>query len=120
MNHPTMRFGTFLGPLHDPAQNPTMAIHRDLELVAFLDELGYDEAEIGEHHSNGYETIPAPEMFIAAAAERTKRIKLGTGVISLPYHHPFIFADRIAFLDHLTRGRAMFGVGPGRSRRIRT
>jgi len=108
-----MRFGTFIGPLHDPAHNPTMAIQRDLELVEWLDQLGYDEAWIGEHHSNGYETIPAPEIFIAAAAERTKRIKLGTGVISLPYHHPFIVADRMVFLDHLTRGRTIFGVGPG-------
>lgn len=113
MNQPPMRFGTFIGPLHDPAHNPTVAIRRDLELVEFLDDLGYDEAWIGEHHSNGYETIPAPEIFIAAAAERTKRIKLGTGVISLPYHHPFLVADRMVFLDHLTRGRIMFGVGPG-------
>jgi limonene 1,2-monooxygenase len=108
-----MRFGTFIGPLHDPAHNPTLAIQRDLELVEYLDQLGYDEAWVGEHHSNGYETIPAPEMFIAAAAERTKRIKLGTGVVSLPYHHPYIVADRMVFLDHLTRGRMMFGVGPG-------
>jgi limonene 1,2-monooxygenase len=108
-----MRFGTFIGPLHDPAHNPTLAIRRDIELIQYLDDLGYDEAWVGEHHSNGYETIPAPEIFIAAAAERTKRIKLGTGVISLPYHHPFIVADRMVFLDHLTRGRVMFGVGPG-------
>jgi limonene 1,2-monooxygenase len=108
-----MRFGAFIGPLHDPEHNPTLAIRRDLEFVAHLDELGYDEAWVGEHHSNGYETIPAPEIFIAAAAERTQRIKLGTGVVSLPYHHPFIVADRMVFLDHLTRGRMIFGVGPG-------
>jgi limonene 1,2-monooxygenase len=108
-----MKFGTFIGPLHDPEHNPTLAIRRDLDFVQYLDELGYDEAWIGEHHSNGYETIPAPEIFIAAAAERTQRIKLGTGVVSLPYHHPFIVADRMVFLDHLTRGRMIFGVGPG-------
>jgi limonene 1,2-monooxygenase len=108
-----MRFGTFIGPLHDPAHNPTLAIHRNLELIDWLDKLGFEEAWVGEHHSNGYETIPAPEIFLAAAAERTKRIKLGTGVISLPYYHPFIVADRMVLLDHLTRGRAMFGVGPG-------
>jgi len=108
-----LRFGTFIGPLHDPAQNPTLAIHRNLELIKWLDDLGYDEAWVGEHHSNGYETIPAPEIFIAAAAERTKRIKLGTGVVSLPYYHPFTVADRMVFLDHLTRGRMIFGVGPG-------
>jgi limonene 1,2-monooxygenase len=108
-----LRFGTFMGPLHDPAHNPTLAIHRNLELIDWLDQLGYDEAWIGEHHSNGYETIPSPDIFIAAAAERTKRIKLGTGVVSLPYYHPFIVADRMVFLDHLTRGRMIFGVGPG-------
>jgi len=108
-----LRFGTFMGPLHDPAHNPTLAIHRNLELIDWLDQLGFDEAWIGEHHSNGYETIPSPDIFIAAAAERTKRIKLGTGVISLPYYHPFIVADRMVFLDHLTRGRMIFGVGPG-------
>ncbi len=108
-----LRFGSFIGPLHDPAQNPTLAIRRNIELVEWLDELGYDEAWVGEHHSNGYETIPSPEIFIAAAAERTKRIKLGTGVVSLPYHHPFLVADRMVYLDHLTRGRVIFGVGPG-------
>ncbi|HEV3213340.1 MAG TPA: LLM class flavin-dependent oxidoreductase [Acidimicrobiales bacterium] len=108
-----LRFGTFIGPLHDPAQNPTLAIHRNLELIEWLDQLGYDEAWVGEHHSNGYETIPDPAMFLAAAAERTKRIRLGTGVVSLPYYHPFIVADRMVFLDHLTRGRVIMGVGPG-------
>ena len=59
----------------------------------------------GEHHSGGYELIGCPEIFIAAAAERTKHIKLGTGVVSLPYHHPWLVADRLVLLDHLTRGR---------------
>ena len=50
---------------------------------------------------------------IAAAGERTKQIRLGTGVSSLPYHSPFLLADRIMQLDHLTMGRVMFGIGPG-------
>lgn len=108
-----MRFGIFLPPMHKTGTNPTLALHRDLELVAHLDRLGYAEAWIGEHHSAGSELIASPEVFIAAAAERTKHIKLGTGVNSLPYHHPFILADRIVMLDHLTRGRMMFGAGPG-------
>src|SRR5207248_5434739 len=61
----------------------------------------------------GWETIASPEVFIATAAERTKHIKLGTGVISLPYHHPLMVANRMILLDHLTKGRAMLGVGPG-------
>jgi limonene 1,2-monooxygenase len=108
-----MRFGIFLPPMHRTGVNPTLALHRDLELVEWLDQLGYHEAWIGEHHSAGSELIASPEVFIAAAAERTSHIKLGTGVNSLPYHHPFILADRIVMLDHLTRGRMMFGAGPG-------
>ena len=90
-----------------------MAMRRDIELVQWLDEIGFDEAWIGEHHSAGYEIISSPELFIAAAAERTRRIRLGTGVVSLPYHNPMMVADRIIQLDHLTRGRVMFGAGPG-------
>jgi len=108
-----MRFGIFLPPMHRTGMNPTLLLHRDLELVEWLDQLGYDEAWIGEHHSAGSELIASPEVFIAAAAQRTSRIKLGTGVNSLPYHHPLILADRIVMLDHLTRGRMMFGAGPG-------
>ena len=108
-----MRFGIFLPPMHRTGVNPTLALHRDLELIEWLDHLGYHEAWIGEHHSAGSELIASPEVFIAAAAQRTTHIKLGTGVNSLPYHHPFILADRIVMLDHLTRGRMMFGAGPG-------
>ena len=108
-----MKFGIFLAPFHPPGENPTLALERDLELVQWLDALGFDEAWVGEHHSGGWETITSPEIFIAAAAERTRNIKLGTGVISLPYHHPLMVADRMVLLDHLTRGRVMMGVGPG-------
>lgn len=108
-----LRFGAFFAPFHEPGQNPTLAIHRDLELVEHLDALGYDEAWIGEHHSAGSEIIASPEIFIAAAAERTRHIKLGTGVTSIAYHNPLWVADRMVLLDHLTRGRTMLGVGPG-------
>ncbi len=108
-----LKFGIFLAPFHPVGQNPTLALERDLQLIEHLDELGFDEAWFGEHHSAGYEIIASPEVFIAAAAQRTKHIRLGTGVSSLPYHHPFMLADRMVLLDHLTRGRVMFGVGPG-------
>jgi limonene 1,2-monooxygenase len=107
------RFGIFLGPFHNPRQNNALALERDLRLCEHLDELGFDEAWFGEHHSGGYEVSPMPELMIAAAAQRTKRLTLASGVISLPYHHPLMVADRMAFLDHLTRGRVIFGVGPG-------
>ena len=108
-----MKFGVFMAPFHRPGENPTLALERDMELLEWLDVLGFDEAYVGEHHSAGWETICSPEVFIAAAAERTRRIKLGTGVVSLPYHHPYMVANRMVLLDHLTRGRVILGVGPG-------
>lgn len=100
-------------PVHPAKGNPTLALERDLELVERLDRLGYDEVWFGEHHSTGWEIVPAPDLMVATAAARTRRIRLGTGVVSLPYHHPFLVTDRMVLLDHLTRGRAIFGVGPG-------
>jgi limonene 1,2-monooxygenase len=108
-----LRFGIFLAPFHPAGENPTLALQRDLELIEHLDRLDYDEAWIGEHHSAGTEIIASPEIFIAAAAERTKHIKLGTGVTSITYHNPLWVAERMVLLDHLTRGRAMLGCGPG-------
>lgn len=108
-----LAFGAFLAPFHQPRENPTLALERDLELVQHLDRLGFDEVWVGEHHSTGWETISSPEMFLAVAAERTRHIRLGTGAISLPYHHPLTVAGRVVLLDHLTRGRVNFGVGPG-------
>lgn len=109
----TLRFGIFMAPFHKPGVNPTLALQNDLDLITWLDRCGYDEAWFGEHHSAGSEIIPSPELFIAAAAQNTKHIRLGTGVISLPYHNPLWVAERMVFLDHLTRGRAILGVGPG-------
>lgn len=108
-----LKFGTFLAPIHTPGQNPTLLLQRDLELVEHLDGLGYDEAWFGEHHSAGSEIYASPEIMIAVAAERTQRIKLGTGVTSVSYHNPLWVADRMIMLDHLTRGRSMLGMGPG-------
>jgi limonene 1,2-monooxygenase len=108
-----LRHGAFLPPFHPMNENPAACMERDLELMQWLDRLGFNEAWIGEHHSAGWELISSPELFIAVAAERTKWIKFGTGVISLPYHNPLMTANRIIQLDHHTRGRVMFGAGPG-------
>jgi limonene 1,2-monooxygenase len=108
-----LRFGTFLAPHHPTGEHPTLQYQRDLDFAAHLDRLGYEEFWCGEHHSSGWETIASPEMFLAAAGQVTHTIKLGTGVVSLPYHHPFNVAQRMVQLDHMTRGRAMFGSGPG-------
>lgn len=108
-----LRFGSFIAPFHAPGQNPTAALERDLQLVEHLDRLGYDEVWFGEHHSAGSEIIASPEIMIAAASQRAPRIRFATGVLSLSYHNPLWAADRILMLDHITRGRVIFGVGPG-------
>ena len=108
-----MKFGTFLAPHHPIGENPLLQLQSDLEFAQHLDHLGFDEFWCGEHHSTGWEVIASPELFLAAAAERTHRIKLGTGVISLPYHHPFMVAQRLVQLDYQSRGRVIFGSGPG-------
>ena len=108
-----MKFGIFLAPFHRVGEDPTLCFARDMQLIEWLDELGYEEAFIGEHHSSGWEIISSPEIFMAVAATRTRRIMLGSGVVSVPYHHPFHIANRFALLDHLTRGRVMLGCGPG-------
>lgn len=107
-----MKFSLFMMPCHHPADNPALAFQRDIGLIHLADELGFDEAFIGEHHSGGWETMPAPEMALSMAAAKAHRIRLGTSVFSAPFHHPFYLAERMAFLDHLTRGRAILGVGP--------
>ena len=108
-----MRFGAFLAPHHPVGENFTHLLQRDLALGVHLDQLGLDEFWCGEHHSTGWEVIGSPEIFLAALAERTARIKLGTGVVSLPYHHPFMVAQRLVQLDHQSHGRLIFGSGPG-------
>jgi len=108
-----LRFGAFLAPHHPIGENPILQFQRDLDFVEHLDRLGFDEFWCGEHHSSGWEMIASPEMFLAAAAQRSHRIMLGTGVVSLPYHHPFNVAQRMVQLDHMSGGRAIFGTGPG-------
>jgi limonene 1,2-monooxygenase len=107
-----VKFSVFMMPLHRPGDSPSLAFARDIGLIEYADELGFDEFLIGEHHSGGWETMPAPEMALAMAAAKAHRIRLGTSVISAPFHHPFQVAERMAFLDHLTRGRAIMGIGP--------
>ena len=107
-----MKFSLFMMPCHQPGENPTLAFQRDIGLIHYAEELGFDEAYIGEHHSGGWETHPAPEMSLSMAAAKAQRIRLGTSVFSVPFHHPFFLAERMAFLDHLTHGRAILGVGP--------
>jgi len=113
MGTTNLSHGLVLAPYHDVDESPTIALRRDLELIEWVDKLGFQEAWFGEHHSTGWEVIGSPELMIAAAAENTRHIRLGTGVVSLPFHNPLMVANRIIQLDHMTMGRIMFGVGPG-------
>lgn len=106
-------FGIFVSPLHDPRTDPHINLRRDLDLVELADSLNFDECWFGEHHSLGWPLVGAPETMIAAAARRTRQIKLANGVVTVPFHHPFHIATRALMLDHLTEGRYMLGLGPG-------
>ena len=96
-----------------PWSNWTLSYDLKLDEIGLAERLGYDEVWVGEHHTGAYENIPAPELFLAKASALTSRIALGTGTINLPYHDPFFVAERMAFLDHLTHGRLLYGFGGG-------
>jgi alkanesulfonate monooxygenase SsuD/methylene tetrahydromethanopterin reductase-like flavin-dependent oxidoreductase (luciferase family) len=108
-----MRGGYFAMPLHPPGSDPAQTMDEDLEQLAVLDRLGYDEAWIGEHFTAMWENIPCPDLFIARALGVTKTMKLATGVSCLPNHTPLMLAQRIAQLDQMARGRFYWGVGSG-------
>ena len=108
-----LKFGAFIAPHFPSDEHPSLAMEEDMDRVVLMEKLGFDEAWIGEHHSSGWEINGSPELFAAAVSQRTSRIKLGMGVVSLPYHNPFMVADRIRQLDHITRGRTILGMGPG-------
>ena len=111
-----MNLGLFMMPSHPPERSLYDSHQWDLDYLELVDELGYEEAWIGEHFLAPWEPIPAPDIMIAQALMRTKRIKLGTGVHCLPFHHPAELAHRIAYLDHLAQGRFLFGIGASGTR----
>ncbi|MEO9330581.1 MULTISPECIES: LLM class flavin-dependent oxidoreductase [Gordonia] len=108
-----MKFGLFAMPEHPPVENWTLSYDRDIDNIVYAEKLGFSEYWIGEHHSGGFENVPMPELLLAKASALTSRIRLGTGVINLPYQDPFQVAERMAFLDHLTHGRLEYGFGGG-------
>ena len=97
-------------------QRPTLDDHRVLqetmEQCILADEVGFDYLWFVEHHFlTGFSASPSPDLVFAALSQRTKRIRLGLGVVILPYHHPNRVAERVAMLDHLSEGRVDFGTG---------
>jgi len=105
-----MQLGYFGMPSHPPERGLKAGHDWDLQVLRWLDELGYKEAWIGEHHTAPWEPHPAPDLLIAQALMQTKNIRLGPGGFLLPYHHPAELANRLAMLDHLSGGRLNFGV----------
>ena len=106
-----MQLGAFLMPTHPPERGIAEGQAWDLDEIEALDKLGYREAWIGEHFTAAWEPCPAPDLLIAQALQRTKAIRLGPLGHLLPYHQPVELAHRVAYLDHLARGRYMLGVG---------
>jgi alkanesulfonate monooxygenase SsuD/methylene tetrahydromethanopterin reductase-like flavin-dependent oxidoreductase (luciferase family) len=106
-----MRLGALLMPSHPPEKAIGDGQSWDLEEIVRLDALGFDEAWVGEHFTAAWEPCPAPDLLIAQALSRTQRIRLGPLGHLLPYHHPVELAHRVAYLDHMARGRYQLGVG---------
>jgi alkanesulfonate monooxygenase SsuD/methylene tetrahydromethanopterin reductase-like flavin-dependent oxidoreductase (luciferase family) len=115
MNHapPRIDYGMFIMPFHDPAKPLGQCYDEDLELVVRADELGFQDFWIGEHHTMKYENIVMPEIFIGRALGETRRIRMGPAPVCLNQHHPAHVASRLAFLDHLSKGRLNLCFGPG-------
>ena len=109
----TIRHGMFIMPYHDPAKPLAQCYDEDLELIVRAEELGFGEFWIGEHHTMKYENIVMPEIFIARALGETHRIRLGPAPVCLNQHHAAHVASRLAFLDHLSKGRLNLCFGAG-------
>src|SRR5919197_2209 len=108
-----IKYGMFIMPFHDPAKPLGQCYDEDLELIVRAEELGFSEFWIGEHHTMKYENIVMPEIFIARALGETRRIRLGPAPVCLQQHHPAHVAGRLAFLDHLSKGRLNLCFGAG-------
>ena len=100
-------------PSHPPERSLRDGFEWDLQHIELCDRLGFSEAWVGEHFTAPWEPNPAPDILIAQALLKTKRIRLAAGAHLLPYHHPAELACRVAFMDHISQGRLMFGIGAG-------
>lgn len=108
-----MDLGFFTQPIHDDGRPLIETLEEDREIFRLADSLGYSEAFIGEHMSSRRENVPNALMFIASLADTTRTMKLGTGMHALTFGHPLVIASNVAWVDHLLKGRFLFGVGAG-------
>ena len=106
-----MNLGFFMMPVHPPEKDRTQCFNEDLEFIELAESLGFVEGWVGNHESLPWEPIAGNDIFLSAAFQRTKTIRLGPGVIIMPHHHPVKVASSIALLDHLSNGRMYFGYG---------
>src|SRR4051794_9881089 len=110
----TMHFGIF--DQNDRGPYPLMEQYENrLQLIEFYDRAGFRTYHMSEHHSTPLNLAPSPSVFLAAVAQRTKRLRLGALVYVLPTHHPLRLAEEICMLDHLSQGRIEVGIGRGAS-----
>lgn len=108
-----MDLGIFMMPLHPPHRSATDTYQEDIDKIILADRCGYGEAWVGQHFTAATEPIANPFTFMAACIPQTRQIKFCTGVINLPCHHPATVAAEAAQFDHMSRGRFIFGIGPG-------
>jgi alkanesulfonate monooxygenase SsuD/methylene tetrahydromethanopterin reductase-like flavin-dependent oxidoreductase (luciferase family) len=108
-----MDLGFFTMPIHPPGRHLVETLEEDREFVLLAEELGYTEGYIGEHITDAAETITSSLIFIAWLLRETRRIRLGTGTVNLPNHHPAMVAAEVAMVDHMAKGRFLFGISPG-------
>lgn len=108
-----MKIGLFQMPLHPATRNYRDVLQENTDKIILADKLGFAEAWVGEHQSATTEPVTSPLIFLASLLPQTKTIKLGTGVIALPNHHPVTVAAEVAMFDHMAEGRFLFGIGPG-------
>jgi alkanesulfonate monooxygenase SsuD/methylene tetrahydromethanopterin reductase-like flavin-dependent oxidoreductase (luciferase family) len=108
-----MRFGTFYFFQAPPAHRHADIIHRELEQVEWSEALGFDEVWFTEHHFIDYGLSVDPSTLAAAAAARTRRVRIGLAAAILPFHHPLRLAEQMALVDILSGGRLDVGVGRG-------
>jgi alkanesulfonate monooxygenase SsuD/methylene tetrahydromethanopterin reductase-like flavin-dependent oxidoreductase (luciferase family) len=108
-----MKLGMFMMPMHPVGRDLTEILDEDMQTVLHADRVGFDEMWVGQHYACCSEPISSPLMFLAAAIPQTRSIKFGTGVINLPQNHPAQVACDVALFDHISRGRLLFGIGPG-------
>lgn len=108
-----MKAGLFFLNSIAPWKTDAEELMNGLDQIKLADELGFDSAWVAEHNARKYGVVSSPPQYLAAAAAQTKRIKLGTAVVRLPFHHPLKLAEELSMLDIISDGRLYVGVGKG-------